>query len=284
MSSPLTGAVVLVTGGGSGIGAALARRAAAEGAAAVIVTDRDEQSARQVSAGIGALAQPLALDVADERQVGEVIAGVLARNGRVDVVFSNAGITTGVGVLDAGGPSDTLGWWQAAWSVNLLSHVYLARAVIPAMLDAGGGRFVITASAAGLLTSPGDAPYAVTKHAAVALAEWLAVQYGGDGIDVSVICPLGVATPLLLDPLAARQPAAEVVAASGAIIEADAVAEAVVSSLATGSFLILPHPEVAKFWQQKAADPQRWLAGVRRLADSAGGAGTTTAAPEGADR
>jgi NAD(P)-dependent dehydrogenase (short-subunit alcohol dehydrogenase family) len=149
-----------------------------------------------------------------------------------------------------------------------MSHVYAARAVLPSMLERGSGWLLNTASAAGLLTSPGDAPYAVTKHGAVALAEWLAVTYGSRGVGVSVVCPLGVATPLLMDPLAAGQPGAAAVAASGEIITAEQVAEAVVAGLAAERFLILPHPQVGTFWAQKASDPDRWLAGVRRLVET----------------
>lgn len=259
--SPLADQVVVVTGGGSGIGAALAQRSVADGARAVVVTDRDEVAARRVADTIGMPAAARRLDVGDPDAVAELVLQVLDDHGRIDVLFSNAGITTGVGVLG----DDVLGRWEAAWSINVMSHVYLARAVLPTMVAAGGGRFVITASAAGLLTTPGDAAYTVTKHGAVALAEWLAVHYGTAGIDVSVLCPLGVATPLLLDPLQAGDPMAAAVAASGEIIDAEVVAEAVVTALAARRFLILPHPEVARFWQQKAGDPDRWLAGVRRL-------------------
>ena len=146
-----------------------------------------------------------------------------------------------------------------------MAHVYAARAVLPAMLKHGSGYLLNTASAAGLLTSPGDAPYAVTKHGAVAFAEWLALTYGDRGIGVSVLCPLGVATPMLMQPLAAGDAGAQAVAASGQILSPAQVADAVVAALAAETFLILPHPEVGTFWAQKASDPDRWLAGVRRL-------------------
>jgi NAD(P)-dependent dehydrogenase (short-subunit alcohol dehydrogenase family) len=136
------------------------------------------------------------------------------------------------------------------------------------MLERGSGHLLQTASAAGLLTSPGDAPYAVSKHGAVALAEWLAVTYGARGIGVSVLCPMGVDTPLLMDGLRAGEPGARAVAASGAILTPDEVADAVVEGLERDRFLIVPHPEVATFWAQKASDPDRWLAGVRRLGES----------------
>ena len=158
--------------------------------------------------------------------------------------------------------------WQAAYELHVLAHVHASRAVLPSMLARGRGYLLNTASAAGLLTSPGDAPYAVTKHAAVGLAEWLAVTYGGRGIGVSVLCPLGVDTPLLSQPLQAGDRFAQVVAASGEVISAAAVADVVVAGLRHETFLILPHPEVATFWAQKASDPDRWLAGVRRLVGS----------------
>ena len=146
-----------------------------------------------------------------------------------------------------------------------MAHVYAARAVLPGMLDRGRGYLLNTASAAGLLTSPGDAPYAVSKHGAVAFAEWLAVTYRPRGVGISVLCPLGVATPLLLDPLAEGNAGARAVAASGEIIPVEKVVAAVVAGLADERFLILPHPEVGTFWAQKASDPDRWLAGVSRL-------------------
>jgi NAD(P)-dependent dehydrogenase (short-subunit alcohol dehydrogenase family) len=132
------------------------------------------------------------------------------------------------------------------------------------MLDRGGGYLLHTCSAAGLLTAPGDAPYTVTKHAAVAFAEWLAVMYGDAGIKVSALCPQGVRTPMLTEGLAAGDPSAKAVAAAGAILEPEQVADAVVAGLAAERFLILPHPEVAEYQRRKAADPDRWLAGVRR--------------------
>ena len=268
MSATWPGEVVLVTGGGSGIGAAIATRAAADGARAVIVVDRDEVSARRVADGLApgghVVGHAYGCDVADPHAVRALVASVEAEHGRVDTLVSNAGITTGVGVL--GDDDDAvLASFDASWAVNVMAHVHFAQAVVPGMVAAGGGRFVVTASAAGLLLAPGDAPYTVTKHAAVAFAEYLSLHYGSVGVDVSVVCPLGVATPLLMDPLAAGDPAAAAVAASGAIITPELVAEAVATGVGEGRFLVLPHPEVGRFWAQKAADPERWLAGVRRL-------------------
>ncbi|SDJ15713.1 NADP-dependent 3-hydroxy acid dehydrogenase YdfG [Frankineae bacterium MT45] len=259
--------VVVVTGAGSGIGAELAKRFAALGAEAVVVSDRDGDSAAAVAASINDTL-PSGIVVADRTDVGDpaeiqaLVAATLDRFGRVDLFCSNAGITTG------GGIDADIDDWRRAFDINVLAHVHAARAVVPAMLENGGGYLLNTASAAGLLTSPGDAPYAVTKHAAVAFAEWLTVTYGGRGIGVSVLCPLGVATPLLMDPLADNHPSAQAVAASGEIISTERVADAVVYGLETETFLILPHPEVATYWMQKATDPDRWLAGVRRLVDN----------------
>lgn len=264
MSPTWPGEVVLVTGGGSGIGAAIATRAAADGARAVVVVDRDEVAARRVADSLGEVGHAHGCDVADAVAVRALVAAVEDQVGRIDTVMSNAGITTGVGVL---GDDDEqiLVRWDASWNVNVMAHVHLAQALLPGMVAAGGGRFVVTASAAGLLLAPGDAPYTVTKHAAVAFAEYLSLHYGSVGVDVSVVCPLGVSTPLLMDPLAAGDPSAAAVAASGAIISPELVAEAVATGVAEGRFLVLPHPEVGRFWAQKASDPERWLAGVRRL-------------------
>ncbi|MDT4981295.1 MAG: hypothetical protein QOG07_3174 [Pseudonocardiales bacterium] len=249
--------IIVVTGGGSGIGAALCRRFAADGAAAVVVVDLHADAAAAVADGIGGVAE--ALDVCDAAAVASLVERTIERFGRIDLFCSNAGMATGVELDD---PDDM---WHRAYDLHVMSHVYASRAVLPGMLERGSGYLLNTASAAGLLTSPGDAPYSVTKHGAVALAEWLAVTYGGRGIGVSVLCPMGVATPLLMDPLAVGNAGAQAVAASGPILAPEQVAEAVVAGLAAQRFLILPHPEVATYWAQKAADPERWLAGLRRL-------------------
>jgi NAD(P)-dependent dehydrogenase (short-subunit alcohol dehydrogenase family) len=253
----VAGKVVAVTGGGSGIGAAMARRFAADGASAVVVADLDARAAAAVAAEIGGDGREL--DVAEPHAVAEFVGAVERRHGGIDLFCSNAGFATGAGL---GAPMDT---WRRAFDVHVLAHVWAARAVLPGMLQRGHGYLVNTASAAGLLTSPGDAPYTASKHAAVGLAEWLAVTYGARGIGVSVVCPRGVATPLLLDPLAAGDPAAAAVAASGEILPPEAVADAVAAGVAAERFLIVPQPEVARFWAQKASDPDRWLAGVRRM-------------------
>jgi NAD(P)-dependent dehydrogenase (short-subunit alcohol dehydrogenase family) len=257
----LDGKVAVVTGGAGGIGAALASRFLAEGAEAVVISDLAR--ADEVAAGLGERAHAETVNVAVQAEVAGLVERTLERFGRIDVFCSNAGLVTGAGV---DGDDQA---WQTAWDVHVMAHVWASRAVLPSMLERGEGYLVSTASAAGLLTSPQDAAYAVSKHGAVALAEWLAVTYGSRGIKVSVVCPLGVATPLLLDGLDAGEPGALAVAASGAVIAADDVAEAVVRGMDEERFLILPHPEVGKFWAQKASDPDRWLAGVRRLTERA---------------
>ena len=258
----ITDSVVVITGAGSGIGAGLASRFAAEGARAVVVADRDLDRAAAVAGAIGPVATATSVDVADEAAVAGLVSETLDRHGRIDLFCSNAGLTTGIG-LQTGPEADAQ--WQRAWDVHLMAHVYAARSVVPAMIAAGGGYLLNTASAAGLLTSPGDAPYAVTKHAAVAFAEWLAVEYADRNIKVSVLCPMGVSTPLLMQPLERGEPGAVAVAASGEIIGVEQVADAVVAAVTSESFLILPHPEVGTFWARKAADVDRWLAGTARI-------------------
>jgi NAD(P)-dependent dehydrogenase (short-subunit alcohol dehydrogenase family) len=250
-------AVIVVTGAGSGIGAALARRFAGDGAAAVVVADRNAEAASAVAAEIGGGAETV--DVTDADAVAGLVARTEQAHGRIDLFCSNAGIATGTGI---DGPDEE---WRLAYEVHVMAHVYAARAVLPGMLARGRGYLLNTASAAGLLTAPGDAAYSASKHAAVGLAEWLAVEYGGRGIGVSVLCPQGVSTPLLMDPLTAGNASARAVAAAGTIVTPEEVADAVVSGLAAERFLILPHPEVATYWAQLAADPDRWLAGVRRM-------------------
>jgi NAD(P)-dependent dehydrogenase (short-subunit alcohol dehydrogenase family) len=264
----IAGSVIVVTGAGSGIGAELGRRFVAEGAAQVVLTDLNETAVQAVADRIGPPASAERLDVTDEAAVRACVQRVLDRHDRIDLFCSNAGLATGTG-LDVDDES-----WQRAWQVHVLAHVYAARAVLPAMVEAGGGYLLQTASAAGLLSAPGDAPYTVTKHATVALAEWLAYSYAEHRIRVSVLCPMGVDTPLLMDGLREGALGAKVVAASGEVLPVEQVGEAVLRGLAEESFLILPHPQVGKFWAGKAADVERWLAGmaelVTRASDSTG--------------
>jgi NAD(P)-dependent dehydrogenase (short-subunit alcohol dehydrogenase family) len=255
----LAGKVVVVTGGGSGIGQALCRRFAAEGAATVVVADIDGEAAQAVADDIDGLA--LQVDVADEPDVLSLVRTTEVGYGRIDLFCSNAGIGGGGGIE----APDTD--WQRIWKVNVMGHVYAARAVVPGMLERGEGYLLNTASAAGLLTNIGNAPYTVTKHAAVALAEWLAVTYGDEGIRVSCLCPQGVRTPMLTQGLDADDQSAAMVLAAGKMIEPEEVADAVVDGLREERFLILPHPEVAEYYRRKADDPDRWIRGLRRLQD-----------------
>jgi NAD(P)-dependent dehydrogenase (short-subunit alcohol dehydrogenase family) len=244
--------VVVVTGGASGIGRALCRRFAAEGARGVIVADRDEAAAARVAAEIQGIAVPT--DVAIEQQVQHLAESTLERFGQIDLFCCNAGIA-----LDGGieAPDED---WQRIWNVNLMAHVYAARAVIPGMLARKQGYFLQTASAAGLLSQIGSAPYSVTKHAAVAFAEWLSIRYGDSGIGVSCLCPQGVRTPMLLD----SHSGIGAFLLEGAL-EPEAVAEAVIQGLAAEQFLILPHADVAKYFRHKADDYDRWIRGLRKL-------------------
>ncbi|MER7441553.1 SDR family oxidoreductase [Micromonospora avicenniae] len=255
----LTDRIVVITGAAGGIGAALARRFTAEGAAAVVLADVDSEAVRAVADCVGPIAHPVAVDVTDEEQVRALVADTERRYGRIDLFCANAGITTGGGVEvdDAG--------WDRAWRVNVLAHVYSARAVLPGMLAQGGGHLLHTCSAAGVLTAVGDAPYTATKHAALGFAEWLSVTYRDRGIRVSALCPQGVDTPMLADGLAAGHLGARVVAASGAVLTPDQVADAAVAGLAEERFLILPHPEVAAYARRRAEDPDGWQAGLRKL-------------------
>ena len=253
----VTGKNIVITGAASGIGAALAQRFADDGAAGICLADLDEDAAARVASGLSCRTVVCRTDVGSEDEVRAMVAAA-SELGPIDLLCSNAGIGTGAG-LEA-----TAEQWAATWAVNVQAHVYAAQAVLPDMLARGEGYLLNTCSAAGLLTQPGDAPYAVTKHAAVAFAEWLALTYGGQGIRVSALCPQGVRTPLLTGGLDGHL-AAKAVAAAGKILEPSEVAEAVVAGLDAERFLILPHPEVAEFVRRKAADPDRWLSGLRRL-------------------
>lgn len=256
----IRGKVVVVTGGASGIGRALCERFAREGARAVVVVDR-QSAAHQVAETIGGLA--LQADVGVEAELETAVQTTLERYDAIDLLCSNAGIG---GV--PGGVEVPDGEWQNIWQINVMAHIYAARAVLPSMLARGSGYLLQTASAAGLLTQIGSAPYSVTKHAAVALAEWLAITYGDRGIKVSCLCPQGVRTPMLSD---AGNLARGMLDA--AAIAPEAVADAVIEGLAAERFLILPHREVAEYFTRKASDYDRWLNGMRRLqravADSA---------------
>ena len=248
--------VVVVTGGANGIGRALCIRFAAEGARGVVVVDRDADGVQAVASELGEIALGLTADVAVEADIENVVEQTEERFGPIDLFCSNAGIGGGGGIE---APDEV---WKDIWAINVLAHVYAARAVLPSMLARGEGYLLNTASAAGLLTNIGNAPYTATKHAAVGLAEWLSITYGDEGIKVSCLCPQGVRTNMLMG--SPGDPSTEVVLAQGAI-EPEQLAEAVVEGLRAESFLILPHPEVGDYVLRKAQDPDRWLRGMRKL-------------------
>ena len=271
LPSVISDAVVVVTGAASGIGRALAERFAADGARLVVVADLDGDGAERVASALpGGVARAVPLDVADEAAVRDLAARLERDEGRVDLWCSNAGVAAGYAGsarVGRGGAGMSAGRdlgddadWDLSWRVNVLAHLYAARAVLPGMVARGRGHLLATASAAGLLTEVASAPYSATKHAAVALAEWLAIRYAGTGVTFSCLCPQGVRTPMLdgLDP--------ESPTFSGGVLEPADVAACVVEALAQGRFLILPHPGVAEYERRRAGDRDRWLAGMARAA------------------
>jgi NAD(P)-dependent dehydrogenase (short-subunit alcohol dehydrogenase family) len=244
----VAGAGVVVTGAGSGIGAALARRLAVAGAR-VVVNDLDAAAAAAVAESCGGSAAPG--DAASGEGVAALIATAAGVLGEIDLFCANAGVARG---------ADTEADWEASWQVNVMAHVRAARLLLPRWLERGNGHLICTVSAAGLLTMLGSAPYSVTKHAALGFAEWLAATYAHRGITVQALCPMGVRTPML----EALSPAAEIILGETSIT-AEEVADAVVAGLAAGTFLILPHPDVARMYAGRAADTDRWLRGMNRL-------------------
>ena len=242
--------VVVVTGGGRGIGAAYARMFAAQGAR-VVVNDVDGDAARASAREVSGWAAPG--DAATEAGVEALIHTARELAGPIDVYCANAGVAR-AGLVDVA-ESD----WEVSWQVNVMAHVRAAKALIPQWVSQGHGMFISTVSAAGLLTIPGAAPYAVTKHAAFAYAEWLMMTYRDAGVKVHAVCPQGVRTQMLED----SGPAGKALMQESAI-EADDVAAALLAAIGTGQFLVLPHPEVAEMYAGRAADPDRWLRGMRR--------------------
>jgi NAD(P)-dependent dehydrogenase (short-subunit alcohol dehydrogenase family) len=247
----VAGAGVVVTGGGSGIGAALARRFAAEGAR-VVVNDVNADAAKDVAGSCGAIAIPA--DAASEDGVAALIGAARQALGEIDLYCANAGVAR------VGGPEASEPDWDISWQVNVMAHVRAARLLLPGWLARGSGHLICTVSAAGLLTMLGTAPYSVTKHAALAHAEWLAATYAHRGITVQAVCPQGVRTPML----AGSGPAGDVILGETAITP-EAAADAILAGIAAGQFLILPHPEVAQMYAGRAAEPDRWLRGMNKL-------------------
>jgi NAD(P)-dependent dehydrogenase (short-subunit alcohol dehydrogenase family) len=249
-----TGCTAVVTGGGSGIGAALCRLLAQAGARSVVVADLDVDAARKVAAAINEMhpecpARALGLDVADEASVQAAVSRIEAATGAIDLWCSNAGIHVGDGLGDTAD-------WHKSLDVNLMGHVNAARFVIPPMTKRGRGHLVITASAAGLLTDFRCAPYAASKHAAVALAEWLSIAHGDDGVKISCVCPEGVRTGM-------TKPSSLKAGASSNFLEPEDVAREILGAVGIGRFLVLPHPRVAEYEQRRAADRENWLGRMR---------------------
>jgi NAD(P)-dependent dehydrogenase (short-subunit alcohol dehydrogenase family) len=252
--------VIVVTGGAMGIGRALCQRFAQEGAKTVVVADLEMEKAQQVAQEIGGVA--IQTNVANEADMINLVNQTTAQFGPIDLFCSNAGISI------YGGAETSDDDWERIWGINVKAHIYAARHVVPAMLARGEGYLLQTASAAGLLSQIGSASYAVTKHAAVAFAEWLSITYGDQGIKVSCLCPQGVRTRMLLG----EDGSGENFLVAGSV-SPEEVAEAVVQGLAAEQFLILPHPEVLEFFRRKGSDYDRWIRGMRRLnAKTEGGA------------
>lgn len=241
--------VIVVTGGASGIGRAMCERFAKEGAKHVVVADLNEAGAVEVAAAIGGTARRV--DVSKEQEIVDLIDHTENNVGPIDLFCSNAGIGLGRGIDE---PTEV---WQTIWEVNTMSHVWAAKHLVPKMVARGGGYLLNTASAAGLLSQIGSVTYAVTKHAAVALAEWLSITHGADGIKVSVLCPQAVRTAMTAGGAG--------VAGVDGMIEPEVAVEAVVQAIADETFLVLPHPEVAEYIKRKTSDYDRWLTGMRRL-------------------
>lgn len=248
--------VVVITGGGSGIGRALAERFHAEGATGIVVADLDGAAAEATAATVGGVA--IRADVAVEADVQSMVALAEKRFGRIDLMCSNAGVSVRDPDFDnaTSAPNDT---WMLGWNVNVMAHVYAARAALPGMIARGGGYFLHTVSAAGLLSQPGSPVYATTKHAAVGFAEALAITHKSQGIGVSMLCPQAVDTPMIRGARGSQ-------AVDGVMSTAE-VAQCVVDGLAAETFLILPHPQVATYMQRKSGDYDRWIGGMARLRD-----------------
>jgi len=259
--------IAVVTGGGHGIGRALCRRLAQDNIK-VVVADLDENAAQTVAAEFDGVA--VAVDVGSEESMTKMIDSVEDGVGPIDMFFSNAGVVFGDGKSGSASADGVLvpveDRWDISWRVNVMAHVYAARILVPRMVKRGGGYLVSTASAAGLLSSIGDAAYSVTKHAAVGFAEALAIRHGDEGIKVSMVCPQAVATRML--DLAVGPGAAENVfggADLDGIMTPEQVADCVIEGVANGQFLIVPHPEVLGYFQRKASDYDRWIGGMRRF-------------------
>ncbi len=250
--------VTVITGAGSGIGRALAQGFAERGAAVVVCTDLNGENAQETAEMIGDVASGRALDVGDEAAIEALISEIEAEHGGIDIFVSNAGYGQ-AGGLDL--PTED---WARMMNVHTWSHLAAARALVPGMIARGGGYILSTASAAGLLTQMDSGPYAVSKHAAVAFAEWLSINYGDQGIGVSVLCPQAVRTNIM-GPRKPSDSSNSGQASQDGILEPEVVADACIEAIHEGRFLVLPHPEVETYFQRKASDYDRWLSGMRRF-------------------
>jgi len=243
--------VVVVTGGASGIGRGLCYRFAAEGPKGIVVSDYNEEGAARVARDIGGIA--VKADVGREEDIQRLVELTVSQYGPIDLFCSNAGIP-GMGGAEA---SNDL--WQRSWNIHVMAHVYAARAVLPSMIERGGGYLLQTGSAGGLLTTPGQAPYTATKHAAVAFAEWLSITHAHQGIKVSCLCPFGVISGMLTE---------DAVGSDAPIMKTamtpEQCADYVVAALDREEFFILPHPEILDFFKAKANNHERWLRHMRR--------------------
>ena len=244
----LKGKVAVVTGAASGIGRAAALRFAREGAAGIVVADLNADGLKPVAAETGGLA--VTCDVSREEDIKRLVAEAGAKYGRIDVYFSNAGIISRGGLET---PDDA---WERHWKIHVMAHVWAARAVVERMIERGGGYFVLTASAAGLLNIVESAPYGVTKHGTLALAEWLAIAYGRRGLHVSCLCPQAVHTGMYRGTGSAGVDGA---------LTAEQVADEIVKVMAQETFLILPHPQVLEYFRAKAGNYDRWLGGMQKI-------------------
>jgi len=259
--------IAVVTGGGHGIGRALCRRLKEDGTT-VVVADIDEAAAVKVADEIGGIAK--ALDVSDEPAVVALIDEIEQKHGPIDLFVSNAGVGHGDGSSGAisaeGGINPVDDRWDACWKINVMAHVYAARALVPRMLERGGGHLVNVASAAGLLSQIGDSAYTATKHAAVAFAESLAIDYGDKGIVVSVVCPQAVATRMIgIEDDSESMEGGFLGNDVDGILAPEVVADIIVTEALKGRFLILTHPQVATYVQRKASDHDRWISGMQRF-------------------
>jgi NAD(P)-dependent dehydrogenase (short-subunit alcohol dehydrogenase family) len=251
--------VVVVTGAAGGIGGALVRDLAKRGAQTVVATDLDERGVQALADELGGTVVARALDVCDEQATRALIDDIESDSGPIDIWFANAGVATGIG------PEAPDEQWQQQWDVNVMSHVYAARALLPRWVERGSGHLVTTASMAGILSSVGDAAYSATKHAALGLAEWLAYTYGAQGVRVSCICPGAVDTAMLRAGAGGDAAKASAVIGGGEVLAPEQAATRILDAVAQDRFLILTHPDMQQFAIGKAQEPDRWIRGMTKL-------------------